>query len=240
MASLNLKIEKTNEENGKFAKYEIYPFTRGYGHTFATPIRRILLSSIKGVSITKLKIKGVDHEFSTIKGIKEDVLRIVLNMSQVVFSMQTGTKESATLKVHGKKVITAEDIKVPGNVTVVNPEFVICELTDDKSQLEIELVIESGYGFELADNEIRNTEPGWIPVNKNFSPIDKVNINVVATRVGQQTDLEKVVLEVWSNGSVSPDAALKEASQIFMDRLSELNEVVQSFDGSTNDSSSEE
>ena len=230
--ALNQKIVKIESVENTYAKYEIYPLARGYGNTFATPLRRILLSSIKGASITKLKIKGVDHEFSTVKGIKEDVLRIILNLRKVVFRLDSSESETVTLKAHGKKVISASDIKLTGNVQIINPDNYICELTDDKSELEIEIVIESGLGFTVADQEIRNSEVGWIPVNKNFSPVDKVNYNVVSTRVGQQTDLEKIILDVTTNGCVTPDEALKEAFRVFNERLQELNTIVQEFDGS--------
>jgi DNA-directed RNA polymerase subunit alpha len=230
--ALNQKIVKIEGVNDTYAKYEIYPLARGYGNTFVTPLRRILLSSIKGASITKLKIKGVDHEFSTVKGIKEDVLRIILNLRKVVFRLDSSESETLTLKVHGKKIITASDIKLAGNVKVINPDTYICELTDDKSELEIEIFIETGLGFAVAEQEIRNSEVGWIPVNKNFSPVDKVNYNVVSTRVGQQTDLEKIIIEVTTNGCVSPDEAIKEAFRVFNERLQELNTIVQEFDGS--------
>lgn len=232
MASINLKIDKTEQIGNTYAKYEIYPFQRGYGNTFAAPIRRILLSSIKGVSITSIKIKNVDHEFSTMKGVKDDVLRILINLSKVVFKIVGSDKEKFTIKVHGKRVVTAADIKVSSNVEVINVDTYIAELTDDKATFELEGIVETGYGFELADNELRNAEPGLIPVNKNFSPVDKVNVNVVATRVGQQTDLEKIVLEITTNGNVTPDKALKESLATFVERLDELNNIVQDFDGS--------
>ena len=231
MASQELKIDKIKQEGTTYAEYEIYPFDRGFGHTFSAPLRRILLSSIKGVSIVSLKIKGVDHEFSTMKGVKEDVLTFIVNLSKVVFQVEASESETVSLKVHGKKIVTASDIKVPGNVTVGNPEEYIAELTDDKSQLEVEIKIEAGYGFELAENEIRNSETGLIPVNKNFSPVNKVNVNVRQTRVGQKTDFEKIVMQIWTKGNVEPDEALKQASKIFTERLRDLDAVIHDFEG---------
>lgn len=221
----NLKIDKI-EITETYGKYEIYPFERGYGNTFSTPIRRILLSSVKGTSIVKLKIKGADHEFTSMKGMKEDVLRLVLNLQKVVFRIEASESEKVVLKTKGIKTVTAGDIKLPGNVTVLNPDFVLAELTDKASELEIEAVIETGYGFIAADDEERNREPGVIPVNKVFSPVVKVNATVEATRVGQKTDYEKIILEIWTNGAVTPEEALVEAAKRLSESASEINTIV--------------
>lgn len=225
MATANLKIQKTQSDKNKYARYEILPLTKGFGHTLGTPIRRVLLSSIRGSSIVKVKIKGIDHELSTLKGMKEDVLRFISNLTTVVFKVDASEEEKISIKVHGKKQVIASDIKVPGNVEIINPDTYLCELTDDKAQLEVEAVLQTGYGFHVVDNEIRNTEPGTIPLNKNFSPIDKVNLNVVSTRVGQSTDHEKIILEVWGNGGVDLDEAIKMALQTLLDKTTEVNEV---------------
>lgn len=231
MTPNKLKID-TIESTPTYAKYEIYPFPRGFGHTFATPMRRILLSSIKGTSLTSVKIKGVNHEFSTLKGLKEDVLRLVLNLQKVVFKLDSSDKEKVVLKVHGNKEVKASDIKVPGNVSIVNPDFVIGQLTDDSAQLELEAVLESGYGYEAVNDEVRNTDPGTIPLSKDFSPVDKVNFSIESTRVAQETDWEKIVLYIWTKGSVSPKSALEQACARFVEELNNLNEVVQSLDNS--------
>lgn len=221
----NLKIEKI-ESTETYAKYELTPFERGFGNTFATPIRRILLSSIKGTSIVKLKIKGADHEFTALKGLKEDVLRLVLNLQNVVFRMDSSESEKIVLKIKGIKEIKASDIKVPGNVTILNPDFVIGELTDKSAELEVEATIQTGYGFVKADDEERNREVGSIPVNQSYTPVVKVNATVEATRVGQKTDYEKIVLEIWTNGAVTPDEALAEATKKLLESATEINEVV--------------
>lgn len=221
----SIKIDKI-ENNDTYGKYEIYPLEKGYGNTFATPIRRILLSSIEGTAISKIRVKGVDHEFSTLKGVKEDVLRIILNLQKVVFVLEGSRSERVVLKVKGVKEVKASDIKTPGNVSIVNPDLVIAELTDKNAELDIEAYVEKGYGFEMADDEIRNAEPGIIPLNKNFSPILKVNFNVEATRVAQRTDYEKIVLEIWTNGARTPEDALKESIKKLLDGVAELNEVI--------------
>lgn len=220
-----LKLEKI-ETTEVYAKYELGPFDRGYGNTFATPIRRILLSSIKGTSIASVKIKNSNHEFSTLTGVKEDVLRVILNLQKVIFRLESSDTEKVILKVKGIKEVTAGDIKVPGNVTILNPELVIAELTDKSSELEIEAVLETGYGFVAADDEDRNKEIGVIPVNKNFSPVLKVSANVESTRVGQNTDFEKIVLEIWTNGVVSPEEALIEAVNRLEDETAAIKNIV--------------
>jgi DNA-directed RNA polymerase subunit alpha len=231
MASTNLKIEKI-EAQDNYAKYEIYPFERGYGNTFATPMRRILYSSIKGTSITTIKVKGVPHEFSTVKGMKEDVLKLISNLRAVIFRLDNSEKENIVLKIKGKKIVKASDIKVPGNVEIANPDLVLAELTTDTAELDLEATIESGFGFELADDEIRNTLPGTIPVPKSFSPVQKVNVNIESTRVAQRTDYEKIVLEIWTNGGLTTDEALKQATALYLERLNELNDIIAGFDGS--------
>ena len=221
----NIKIDKI-ENNDTYGKYEIYPLEKGYGNTYATPIRRILLSSVEGTAITKVKVKGADHEFSTLKGMKEDVLRLILNLQKVVFILEGSKSEKITLKVKGVKEVKASDLKTPSNVKVVNPELVLAELTDKNADLEIEAVVEKGYGFEMADDEVRNAEPGVIPLNKSFSPILKVNFNVEATRVAQRTDYEKIVIEIWTNGAVTPEEALKESIKKLLEGAQELSDVI--------------
>lgn len=228
MATDKIKINKVEKDKG-YAKFEIAPFERGYGNTFATPLRRVLLSSIPGTSITKLRIKGCDHEYSTIKGIKEDVINIVINLQAVVFKLTSSETETVTLSVHGVKDVKASDLKLPGNVEVMNPEAHITSLTDKSSSLEIEITLEAGQGFELADQELRNREPGIIPLNKNFSPVDKVNVEIQSTRVGKRTDYEKIILEVWTNGEYSPEEALQKSADIFMQKYTDLNDVIQNY-----------
>lgn len=230
MTTANLKIQKVVSTD-TYAKYEILPFPRGYGHTFATPLRRILLSGIKGATITSIKVKGVPHEFSTLKGVKEDVLTLIGNLQSVVFKMNSSEKENIVLKLKGGRVVTAADIKVPSNIEIINDSQYICEMTTDDAEIELEAVVESGYGFEVANNEIRNELPGTIPVSKSFSPVEKVNVSVVATRVSQETDWENIVLEIWTKG-IAPDEALKQAVDIFYSKLGEVREVILNFDSS--------
>lgn len=225
----DIKINKVVKEHN-YAKYEILPFERGYGNTFATPLRRILLSSIPGTSMTKIRIKGVKQEYSTIPGIKQDVMTIILNLQKVVFKMNDSELEKVKLNIEGAQEVTAASLVLPGNVEVVNPEAFIAELTDPKAKLELEIELEHGYGFELKNDEIRNSEIGTIPLNKNFSPIEKVNVEVTSTRVEQKTDYEKITLEIWTNGGISPDEALKISTNTYYSRLGEFNDIIQAFE----------
>jgi len=218
----NLKLDKI-ENTDTYGKYEIYPLEKGFGNTFATPIRRILLSSIQGTAISRVKVKGVDHEFSSLKGMKEDVLKLVLSLQKVIFKLDGSETEKILLKVKGAKEVKASDIKVPGNVTILNPDFVLANLTDKSADLEVEATIVTGYGFEVADDESRNSEPGIIPVPKSFSPVIKVNVSVESTRVAQRTDYEKIVLEVWTNGAITPDEAIRDAVKKLLDRATYIN-----------------
>ncbi len=223
MASLNVKKIKDDRFYGA---YEIYPFEKGWGNTLAVALRRVLLLSIQGAAITKMRIKGVDHEFSTLKGVKEDVLRIRLNLQQVVFDMTGSNSEKIVLKAKGRKKVFASDIETPGNVKVANPDLFIAELTADDAELYIEAFVEMGTGFKLADDEIRNQEPGTIPLDRNFSPILKVNYNVEATRVAQNTDFEKIFIEIWTNGGVAPYDALLEAVDKLQNSVNVLKETL--------------
>jgi DNA-directed RNA polymerase subunit alpha len=221
----NLKFDKI-EITDSYGKFEIYPLERGYGNTYATPIRRILLSSIKGTAVSKVKIKSTDHEFTSLDGMREDVLRLVLNLQKVVFRIDDSESEKVILKVKGAKEVTAGDIKTPGNVQVMNKDLILATLTDKSADLDIEISIETGYGFVAADEELRNSEVGVIPVSQSYSPVIKVNVNVEATRVAQKTDYEKIVIEVWTNGVATPEQALSEAMKKFAEGANDLNALI--------------
>lgn len=222
----NLTIQKKEIEKNKYS-YIIGPFPKTWGNTFAAPIRRSLLNSISGSAITKVRIKGVDHEFTGYDGMKEDVLYFVLNLQKVVIKMDSSDSEKLKLKVKGPGEVKAGDIDCPSNVVIVNPELVIATLTADVV-LEAEMTVEKGEGFRLADDDIRNVEPGVIPVSANFNPVLRVGVSVEADRVGQSTDYEKIVLEVETNGAIHPDDALREALSNLDSKLQDIiNQVNQ-------------
>lgn len=208
---------KKIEENATYGKYEIGPLPRGYGHTLGVPIRRILLSSIPGAAITAVKVKGVQHEFSTLEGLRDDILRILLKLKKVVVINYSDKPQVMTLEIKGKgkkeTEVLAGDIEATESTEVFNKDYVITSVIGSKGNLKMELTVENGSGYQLADNSKRGTA-GLIPIDANFSPVERVNIDVFTTRLGQMTDLDKLVVEVWTKGSISPKAALAKACEI--------------------------
>lgn len=204
------------EEEGNTGLYEIAPLPRGYGHTLGNALRRILYSSIKGSGITSVKVKGAKHEYSTIEGVREDVLSIILNLKQVKFRVDSDEVKKCKLVVKGKGVVKASDIQVDAGVTVTTPEVVIANITDDSGSLEIEMIVESGIGYKDATMLDRDSE-GSIPLDCDFTPIEKISMSVEQARKGQETDLDSVVIGVETDGSISPKDALLESSLILQD-----------------------
>jgi DNA-directed RNA polymerase subunit alpha len=204
------------EEKDNYGLFEISPLPRGYGHTLGNALRRILYSSLKGTGITSIKIKGVSHEYSTIEGVKENVVDIIMNLKQVKF--KTGVDDSFTCKLSakGKKVLTAGDIQVSGDLEVVNKDLVIATLTDAASNLDMTLTVESGVGYLDAKNAERK-EVGLIPLDCDFTPIEKISLSVEQARKGQETDLDAVLIGVTTDGSITPKDALLESSKILQE-----------------------
>jgi DNA-directed RNA polymerase subunit alpha len=201
------------EEEGNSGVYEISPLPRGYGHTLGNALRRILYSSLKGCGVTSVKIKGAKHEYSTIEGVKEDIVTMILNIKQVKFELITEESKTAKLHIKGKKVVLASDIE---GVNVTNPDVVIATLTDASSELDIELTIENGFGYRDVREEDRK-EIGVIPVDCDFTPINRVSLNVQQARKGQSTDLDSVVIGVVTDGSIAPKDALLQSAKILQE-----------------------
>ena len=205
------------KEEGAEGVYEIEGLYPGYGHTLGNSLRRIILSSLPGVSITAVKIKGADHEFATINGIKEDVLTILLNLKKVRFSLATNEEATVTLNVKGNKVVTAADFDVTGGVEVMNPEQYIAEVTAKTAEFELELTLAKGVGF-VSKEDYAETKPaiGTILVDAIFSPIRKVNYEVENMRVGDRTDYNLLRINLETDGSVTAKQALEDALQIMI------------------------
>ena len=211
---------------GNKAIFEIYPLYPGYGTTVGNSLRRVLISSIEGAAITSVKISGVDHEFSTIKGVAEDVIDIIVNLKKVRLKLFSDEPVTLTLESKGQGVITAADIKATSDVEIVNPEQEIATITDKKCDVQIEIRVEKGVGYVPV--EFRQKEKlgvGAIAVDAIFSPVKSVNYNVENIRVGNRTDYNKVLLEIETDGTVTPHEALKRASKILMDYFSAVNEL---------------
>ena len=202
-----------------FAKFIAEPFETGYGHTIGNSLRRVLLSSLEGAAITSIKIDGAMHEFTTIDGVVEDVTDIVLNLKKVKFKAHTREPQTLTLSVSKDGAVNAGDIKLNQNVELVNPDQLICTL-DKKKKFEMELEIKVGRGFCPGDeNKKIDQLIGVIPIDSLFSPVTRVRYAVEAARVGQRTDYDRLILEILTDGRISPDDALTQASAILQHHL---------------------
>ncbi|MFB0526456.1 MAG: DNA-directed RNA polymerase subunit alpha, partial [bacterium] len=200
-------------------KFTAEPFERGYGHTIGNSIRRILLSSLEGAAVTGVKIKGVMHEFSTIPGVEEDVTHIILNLKSLRFKLYSEGPEKIYLKATKKGEVTAKDIELNSNIEILNPSTHIATLDKD-TNLEMEIEVSKGRGYLPADQNPRaNQEVGMISVDAIFTPVLKVNYNVENARVGRSIDYDRLILEIWTDGSVKPVDSLAYASKILKDSL---------------------
>ena len=213
-----ISAEKVEDNRGTFT---IEPLDRGFGYTFGNSLRRVLLSSLAGAAVTSVRIEGVAHEFSTINGVKEDVTDIVLNLKEIVCRMHSDAAEiEAPLVVTGPGEITAADIDLPSGVEILNPDTHIATL-EKKTKLEMYLTIGHGRGYSPAeDNKTPDQPIGVIPIDSIFSPVKRVAYSVDAARVGQKTDYDKLTMDIETDGSLDPQAALREASEILISSLS--------------------
>src|SRR5687768_12091998 len=209
--------DSADDRRGTFT---VEPLDKGFGYTFGNSLRRVLLSSLGGAAVTSVRIEGVAHEFSTIKGVKEDVTDIVLNLKGIVCRMHSDATEiEAPLVVTGPGEITASDIDLPSGVEILNPEAHIATL-EKKTKLELYLTIGRGRGYRPAeDNKSADQPIGVIPIDSIFSPVRRVAYNVEGARVGQRTDYDKLTLDIETDGSIEPAAALREASEILISQL---------------------
>ncbi len=206
-----IKEEKVSEEYGEFI---IEPLEPGYGHTLGNALRRVLLVSIPGAAVTSIKISGAKHKFSTVPGLKENVVDFLLNIKGLNLRLLDSKDQSIVkLSVKGPKEITAKDLELPENVEIINKDHYLGFLADKKAKLDVELTVEKGMGYSLSD-ERKISTLGVIPTDAIYTPIRRVNYEVSATRVGRQTNLDKLTLQIWTNGVVKPREALDEAARI--------------------------
>lgn len=203
---------KKDVEKENYGRFIIEPLEQGYGHTLGNSLRRVLLTSLKGAAVTKVHIDGVKHLFSTIPGLKEDIVQFLLNIKKLRFSLKTDKTAKVTLSVKGITKVTAKDIKGV-DAEVVNPELYLGELTSKTAKLSIEFTVEPGYGYVLVEDLEATKELGSIMVDASFSPVVRVNYKVESTRVGRMTDLDKLIIEIWTDGTIAPSDALKEAAR---------------------------
>lgn len=211
------KDESTATET--YAKFIAEPFETGYGHTIGNSLRRVLLSSLEGAAITSIKVDGAMHEFAAIEGVVEDVTDLVLNLKKIKFKAHTRDPQTLLLSVNKEGAVTAADIQLNQNVELVNPDQIICTL-DKKKKFEMELEVKIGRGFCPGDENKKPGQPiGVIAIDSLFSPVTRVRYSVEAARVGQRTDYDRLVLEIWTDGRISPDDALTQASAILQHHL---------------------
>jgi len=214
-----IKVLDLNDTEGVFV---IEPLERGLGHTLGNAMRRILLSSIPGAAVTSVRITGVQHEYSSIEGVREDTIEILLNLKELVIHLEDDEQATVTLKATKAGEVTAADIDAPSNVQIINPEHYIATLTK-KGKLEIEMAVEKGRGYASAeDNEREGVSIGVIPVDSVFSPVSNVTFRVEYTRVGQRTDFDKLTLMVRTDGSIKPDEAVSQGARIMIEHISLL------------------
>lgn len=220
-----VKIKKISETDKK-GVFEVEGLYTGYGLTLGNSLRRVLLSSLPGAAITQIKIKGAEHEFSTLPGILEDIIEITLNLKKVRFHFYASEPQILALRVKGEKEVTAADIKANAQVEIVNPEAHIATLTNKNAELEIEITVDKGAGYVPA--EARKTEKlpiKTIAVDTIFSPVVKVNFSVENMRVGDRTDFNKLKLVIETDGSIYPSSALRKASNILKDHFGKVAEI---------------
>lgn len=203
-----------------YGKFTAEPFERGFGSTIGNSLRRILLSSLEGSAITQLKIRGANHEFSSIPGVLEDVTEIVLNVkSLIVKNHSEDHMKVITIEKNTAGPVTGADIQTSGDIDIINPDHILCTLTDDVSFM-MEMVVENGRGYVAAtEQDSREQEIGIIPVDAVYSPVTRVRYSIEETRVGQKTNYDKLILEIWTNGSVTPNMGLVEAAKILRKHL---------------------
>ncbi|MEK9143066.1 MAG: DNA-directed RNA polymerase subunit alpha [Patescibacteria group bacterium] len=206
------KIEVDKADYGLFV---IEPLEQGYGQTLGNSLRRVLLTSLSGAAVTNVKIEGVRHQFTTIPGLKEDVVEFLLNIKKIRVVIPSDEPVKLTLSKKGPGEILGGDIEVSAGVVIVNPDVVLGTLTDKKASIDMEMTAEKGFGYVSSD-EKKVDEIGRIPVSAFFSPITRVNYRVEATRVGRITNFDKLIMEIWTDGTVSPFDALKQSAKILL------------------------
>ena len=218
----NIEVVEISEDK-KYGKFVVEPLERGYGITLGNSLRRIMLSSLPGAAVSQVKIEGVDHEFSSIPGVKEDVTEIIMNIKSLSIknSSETNEPKTAYIDYEGEGVVRASDIHVDQDIEILNPDLVIATLSGKNTKLYMELTITRGRGYVSADkNKCDDLPIGVIAVDSIYTPVERVNITVQNTRVGQITDYDKLTLDVYTNGTLVPDEAVSLAAKVLSEHLS--------------------
>ncbi|MGD8604227.1 MAG: DNA-directed RNA polymerase subunit alpha [Anaerolineales bacterium] len=226
--STNMVMPKIEREAvaKNYGKFVISPLESGYGITVGNTLRRILLSSLEGAAVTSIRITDVPHEFSDIPGVREDVLQLMLNIKKIRLILHDVDSARLRLEVQGEGVVTAADVMAPGEVEIVNPELYLLTVDDDKAHLEIEMNVEQGRGYSPSDERGR-LPIGELPTDAIFNPVRRVNYEVGRARVGQDTSFDRLIIEIWTDGTIKPEEALSNSAQIMMAHLRDISGVTE-------------
>jgi len=220
------KIER-EDESRNYGKFVIAPLERGFGDTLGNTLRRVLLSSLDGAAISSMRVSDVTHEFSDIPGVREDVIQVILQVKQIRMILHEGDIAHLHLDVRGEGVLTAADIQAPAEVEIVNPELYLFTVDDPKTRLDIDFTVERGRGYSPATDRSGKLPIGELPVDAIYSPVKRVNFSVGSARVGQSTNYDRLVLEVWTDGTISPEKALSSSARIVIDHLRFISGVTE-------------
>ena len=215
------------EETSNYGKFELEPLEKGFGLTLGNALRRVMLSSLPGSAITSINIDGVDHEFQTLTGIYEDVTQIVLNLKSIVIKNHTDEEQTLTLNIDKEGEVTAGDIDCPADVEIINKDQFICTVVKG-GKLNMELTVSNGRGYVRAETNkklLKKAKVGTIAIDSIYSPIERVNYDVVEARVGQSTNYDKLVIEIWTNGSIKAEEAIALSSRILIEHLNILTDL---------------
>lgn len=216
----NMVLPKIEAENTSrnYGKFIISPLESGYGVTLGNALRRVLLSSLEGAAVSSLRVSDVAHEFSDIPGVKEDMTQLLLQVKQLRVVLHEGETARLRLDVRGEGTVTAADIICPAEVEIINPDLYLFTVDNDRAKLELEMTVQRGRGYSPAEERGR-LPIGEVPVDAIYSPIKRVNFDVQRARVGQNTNFDKLVLEIWTDGTIRPETAMRESAQLLMAHL---------------------
>lgn len=206
-------------ESRNYGKFEISPLERGYGITLGNALRRVLLSALDGAAVTSVRIVDVQHEFSNVPGVREDVIQVMLQLKQLRVKLHNVESARMHLEVQGEGVVTAADIMAPPEVEIINPDLYLFTMDSGAGRMEMELSVERGRGYSPADERSERLPIGELPVDAVFSPIRRVNWSVASARVGQSTNYDNLIIEVWTDGSITPQDALSTSAVVLIDHL---------------------
>ncbi|MBI9046026.1 MAG: DNA-directed RNA polymerase subunit alpha [Anaerolineaceae bacterium] len=212
------KVEREAEARN-YGKFIVSPLERGFGATLGNSLRRVLLSSLEGAAVTSVRISDANHEFSDIEGVREDVIQVILRIKQLRMLLHDVDTAHLHLEVRGQGEVTAADIQVPAEVEIVNPELYLFTVDDTSVHLEIDMTVERGRGYSPSNDRVGHLPIGDLPVDAIFSPVERVNWEIGSSRVGQSTNYDRMELEIWTDGSITPEEALSNASKVLINHL---------------------